>query len=182
MKAPHYSLDVAILGRLVEGPSHGYALRAFFASRFVGSKKLSYGTLYPALRRLMAEGLICDCQSSPMLGRKRRIYHVTEAGERYLTETVGEVVPGMPDDAFYVRFPLFHLIEPKLRLAILDERRASVESRWREATQTAHPQEYPRMLQRHLADIYHGEIDWLDALISAEKENLNKEKKWVRSA
>ena len=50
-------LELAILGEL-EDPLHGYELRKRL-SRSLGSvRRLSYGSLYPALHRLADRGLI----------------------------------------------------------------------------------------------------------------------------
>ncbi|RVW04236.1 PadR family transcriptional regulator [Rhodococcus xishaensis] len=46
---------------------------------------ISPGTLYPALHRLEAEGLLTS-QQQVVEGRARRVYHVTDAGKRALDE------------------------------------------------------------------------------------------------
>src|SRR5258705_12326536 len=54
-------LELAILGILHESPMHGYELRKQLATK-VGAFRaaISYGSLYPTLRRLEAEGCIAD--------------------------------------------------------------------------------------------------------------------------
>ena len=50
-------LDLAILGLLKEQPLHGYELKKRVADT-TGSWAVSFGSLYPALRRLEREGSI----------------------------------------------------------------------------------------------------------------------------
>jgi DNA-binding PadR family transcriptional regulator len=72
-------LDTLLLASLANGPRHGYAvkesLRAGSGARF----DLPTGTIYPALRRLEAAGLIRGTWSEAG-GRRRRSYELTPAG------------------------------------------------------------------------------------------------------
>lgn len=49
-------LELAILGVLKEQPMHGYELRHYLSFIVGHIWQLSYGTLYPALRRLEKRG------------------------------------------------------------------------------------------------------------------------------
>ena len=49
-------LELALLGLLREAPVHGYELRKQLALRLGGLRAYSYGSLYPALRRLTRAG------------------------------------------------------------------------------------------------------------------------------
>jgi PadR family transcriptional regulator PadR len=77
-------LDMLLLASLEGGPRHGYAvkeaLRQGSGSRF----DLPTGTIYPALRRLEAAGLVTGTWSVTA-GRRRRTYELTAAGRRRLT-------------------------------------------------------------------------------------------------
>src|SRR5258708_35742846 len=77
-------LELAILGILHESPMHGYELRKQLATK-VGAFRaaISYGSLYPTLRRLQAEGCLPHGQIAadtsavstelpPMTNRRRR--------------------------------------------------------------------------------------------------------------
>ena len=55
-------LELAILGLLNEAPVHGYELRKQLGLRLGGFRVFSYGSLYPALRRLLRAGLITEEQ------------------------------------------------------------------------------------------------------------------------
>ena len=51
-------LEFALLGLLKERPMHGYDLRKRLREEFGPLSNLSYGSLYPALARLEADGMI----------------------------------------------------------------------------------------------------------------------------
>ena len=59
-------LELAILGLLLESPMHGYELRKRLTGLLGAFRAFSYGSLYPALRRMQADGLIVeDVQQRP---------------------------------------------------------------------------------------------------------------------
>ncbi len=76
-------LDTLLLASLEAGPRHGYAVRE--ALRAAGGPRfdLPTGTIYPALRRLEAAGLVKGTWSEAS-GRRRRTYELTPAGRRRL--------------------------------------------------------------------------------------------------
>lgn len=53
-------LEFAILGLLHESPLHGYELRKRLTGVLGPFRAISYGSLYPALKSLMARGLIAE--------------------------------------------------------------------------------------------------------------------------
>jgi DNA-binding PadR family transcriptional regulator len=53
-------LELAILGILHETPMHGYELRKRLSSVLGAFRAFGYGSLYPALKDLLAQGLIAD--------------------------------------------------------------------------------------------------------------------------
>src|SRR5437588_960148 len=77
-------LDALILGVLSRGPLHGYAIIDELKQRSGGSLDLPEGTIYPALHRLEACGLLASTWSEG--GRRRRVYRLTPRGKRELGE------------------------------------------------------------------------------------------------
>ena len=55
-------LELAILGLLKERPMHGYQLSRELTGQLGGLWKVSYGSLYPTLKRLEREGLGAPAQ------------------------------------------------------------------------------------------------------------------------
>jgi PadR family transcriptional regulator PadR len=78
-------LDGLILAVLAEGPLHGYAVIERLKLRSDGAFELPEGTVYPALHRLEAGGLLSS-EWSDGEGRRRRVYELTRRGRRELGE------------------------------------------------------------------------------------------------
>ena len=72
-------LDALLLAALEDGPRHGYAVIEALRDSTGGRLDLPTGTIYPALRRLEAAGLIRGSWSV-VAGRQRREYRLTAAG------------------------------------------------------------------------------------------------------
>ena len=71
-------LELAILGLLKERAMHGYQLSKRLADTLGAFWKVSYGSLYPALKRLEREGLAV---AQPYSERPPRyVYELTAAG------------------------------------------------------------------------------------------------------
>jgi len=64
-------LELAILGLLLESPMHGYELRKRLTGLLGAFRAFSYGSLYPALRRMQADGLIVE-DAAPLGSTKVR--------------------------------------------------------------------------------------------------------------
>jgi PadR family transcriptional regulator PadR len=77
-------LDALLMAALESGPRHGYAVMEALRESTGGRLDLPTGTIYPALHRLEAAGLIAGSWSLAG-GRRRRCYMLTEAGRRALS-------------------------------------------------------------------------------------------------
>jgi PadR family transcriptional regulator, regulatory protein PadR len=76
-------LDLLLLGAVAHAPLHGYAIVEAIRDASEGAFDLGEGTVYPALYRLEAAGLLAS-DSSVVNGRKRRTYRLTARGRREL--------------------------------------------------------------------------------------------------
>ena len=72
-------LSSAILFALADGASHGYAIIKEIEEITDGEMRLNTGSIYLALHRLLADGLIAE-SSGPGDDARRRYYKLTEAG------------------------------------------------------------------------------------------------------
>jgi DNA-binding PadR family transcriptional regulator len=82
-------LDALILAVVADEPRHGYAIIEELKLRSDGALALPEGTVYPALHRLEAGGLLSSAWSLGD-GRRRRVYALTRRGERELGVRRGE--------------------------------------------------------------------------------------------
>ena len=125
-------LELAILGLLLESPMHGYELRKRLTGLLGAFRAFSYGSLYPALRRMQTDGLIAEdaAPEGAVLRRARRVYQLTDAGRQRFTELVADTGPqNYTDDGFGVHLAFFNRTPAAARMRILECRRRQVEER-----------------------------------------------------
>lgn len=81
---PMHEATFLILTALVDQPRHGYGVIQEVAALSSGRFQLRPGTLYGALDRLAADGLVRADHEEVVDGRLRRYYRLTDAGAREL--------------------------------------------------------------------------------------------------
>ncbi len=171
-------LTLAILGTLAEKPLHGYEIRKRLGASLGPFRALSYGSLYPALKRMVTEGLIAvdDQGPDPSTNRRSRIaYCLTDTGTAQLAdELASSGASSWDDDAFDVRFAMFDKTDSATRLRILEGRRSRMSERLEEISQglkamRERHDRYTAELQRHGLERVEREVEWLDQLIENER-------------
>ncbi len=75
-----------MLASLLDGPLHGYAIIQRADESSGGRVKISVGTLYGSLERLLREELVEVDHEAVVDGRFRRSYSLTAAGRKALAE------------------------------------------------------------------------------------------------
>jgi len=160
---------------------HGYELRKQLNVVLGWGRLLSYGSLYPALKKMLRAGWIAEAVggvngAKVAVGRRQRIvYELTTAGEDRFTRLMSEAGPSSwEDDNFDVRFAFFSRTDMEIRLRILEGRRSRLEERLeRVQEQLARTQQqmdrYATELQRHEVESVEREVHWLSELINAER-------------
>ncbi len=181
-------LEFAILGLLHESSMHGYELRKQLITKLGAFRAaISYGSLYPTLRRLQAAGFITEGEATPgdpeeitlLPGRRRRarvVYKITAEGKERFQELLGNAGPETYDSeaGFGVHFAFFARTDRATRLRILEGRRRRVEER-REGLRDVLSRAAERLdaytleLQRHGLDACEREVRWLEELIAHER-------------
>jgi DNA-binding PadR family transcriptional regulator len=172
------TLELAVLGLLHETPLHGYELRKRLNTVLGWGRVLSYGSLYPALKKMLKAGWIAeDLSSAPatVSRRQRIVYALTPSGEERFRTLMAEAGPSAwEDDNFDVRFAFFSRTDMEIRLRILEGRRARLEERLeRVQSQLDRTQQqmdrYATELQRHGVESVEREVRWLSDMINAER-------------
>lgn len=181
-------LELAILGILHESPMHGYELRKQLATKMGAFRAaISYGSLYPTLRRLQGSGWISEgapgpgtaeaqAEIPPMTSRRGRVvYKITAEGKERFQELLATAGPETYDDpGFGVHFAFFARTDRQTRIRILEGRRRRVEER-REGLRDVLARAAERLdaytleLQRHGLDAAEREVRWLEELIATER-------------
>jgi DNA-binding PadR family transcriptional regulator len=129
---PNPVYELFVLGELMSGPQYGYRLHAIIQRILGPFHRLSWGTLYPLIRRLEQHGLIRSTAERRRTdavpeerGQPRKQYILTEPGRtRFLALMLdpGTYSPDYPD-LFAVKLTKFGLLTPPQRLVVLHQYR-----------------------------------------------------------
>lgn len=144
-------LELAILGELKEHELHGYELKKRLAERLGALSSVSFGSLYPALRRLENAGAVRTLAPTrapvaliPMTGaltgelaafragrpperagRTKKVYALTPRGEELFAELLAADADRADDDrSFGLRLAFAAHLPAEARLGLLERRRA----------------------------------------------------------
>ena len=167
-------IELAILGLLKERPMHGYQLSRELSEQLGGLWRVSFGSLYPSLRRLERQGAITSEAGTG--ARRKTVYAITDEGERMFLDLLQEPPhEGQTEDArFRVRLAFFRYLPPETRIRLLerrrnalDERLAEIKSHLRDAGTT---DDYQRALVDHARAATEADIAWLNQLIHGERQ------------
>lgn len=193
-------LELAILGLLEdEQPLHGYELRKRLSDTLGYFWGVSYGSLYPALRRLEKAGDIeavtADAvrvvapmpatgsiggetaaarlrqRLNPKSGRAKKSYRITTQGSATFADLMADT--NGPDDerTFVLKLAFCDHLDGDARLAFLERRRTDLLERLN-ATRGAGERgnRYTRSLVEHRTRSTESDLEWIDELIAAERE------------
>jgi len=174
-------LDLALLGLLADAPMHGYQLRVRLGEILGPVRSYSYGSLYPALRRLEGAGLLAvqqplnDPDEVPLSPRRSRVtYQLTAAGKERLADLLADAGPqSWSDEGFGVHLALFPRTAVQTRLRILEGRRQRLEQR-RNGLRAAlsrtaqRVDDYTAGLHQLAIQAHDREVLWLRELIAQE--------------
>lgn len=103
------SLKFALLGLLAESPKYGYEIKRRFEGALGNAWSVSYGQLYPTLRRLAELGLVTRRTEPGKKAADKNIYSITEKGRRKVDEWLLKPVGSAyrVKDEFTLRFLFF---------------------------------------------------------------------------
>jgi DNA-binding PadR family transcriptional regulator len=195
-------LELAILGLLKEQELHGYELKKRLADTFGGLSRVSFGSLYPALRRLERAGavevVVVGARAAapiPTTGslagelaafrarhypgrdtRGRKVYCITPTGQSLFEQLLG----GDADDddrAFSLKLAFARHLAAEARLGLLHRRRAQLVERLKLARAACRTgletrDRYSRSIAEHTTESTEHDISWIDRLIEAERDEL----------
>ena len=80
------TLDMLILRTLLFGPAHGHSIAHAIEHGSDEVLQVEHGSLYPALHRLVRQGLLSAKDGLSENNRKARFYNLTTKGRKRLTE------------------------------------------------------------------------------------------------
>ena len=155
----------------------GYELQKLLTAKLGAFWRVSFGSLYPCLKRLSAQGAL-EVIDAPSMSRKKRVYRLTDRGELLFQQLLESAdVADLEQDRFPLRLAFFRYLEPATRLDQLERRRGYLQQRLRDlraSLRTARDRmdAYTLSLLDHGLEEREREIAWLDRLIAAERGQL----------
>jgi len=167
-------LELAVLGLLKEKPMSGYELQKALTAKLGAFWRVSFGSLYPCLKRLNAEGAL-EVLDSPYVSRKKHTYRLTDRGELLFQELLESAdTHDFEQDRFPLRLAFFRYLKPESRIDQLERRRGYLQQRLADLRATFRAARdrmdaYTLSLVDHRLEEREREIAWLDRLIAAER-------------
>jgi DNA-binding PadR family transcriptional regulator len=167
-------LELAVLGLLKERAMHGYELRKQLTARLGFFWTVSFGSLYPTLRKMERRGAVEKVRPAEPGHRRRQVYRITPAGERQFIALLEEgSSTAWEEDKFPLRLAFFRYLRPEMRIRLLERRKEYLEDKLVEGRRSLRrakgADSYMLSLIRHGVDVTERDIAWLDGLIAAER-------------
>ena len=195
MKQPGL-LELPVLGLLKERSMHGYELRKQLGAMLGPFYQVSWGSLYPTLRRLARVGAVEKLDSDTVRrskttrarrsaaagaerasltpGRRKNVYRITTVGEGMFLQMLEETAASVDAEHFTLKLAFFRYLAPEARLALLERRRAYLQEKLTQfkANLRAYRERmdrYALSLQDHDMRTTESDIAWIDELINKER-------------
>ncbi|MEA2498083.1 MAG: hypothetical protein QOH26_488 [Actinomycetota bacterium] len=194
MKKQPGMLELPVLGLLKERSMHGYELRKQLSAMLGPFWQVSWGSLYPALRRLakieavekvvepvvkprrsVREGKAKAKQPATLTaGRRKNVYRITPLGEQMFLSMLEEGAAAVDADHFTLKLAFFRYLDSDARLMLLERRRAYLTEKLHQfRTNLREYREridsYTLSLQNHSMAATESDIAWIDELITQER-------------
>jgi DNA-binding PadR family transcriptional regulator len=192
-------LELPVLGLLKERTMHGYELRKQLGAMLGPFWQVSWGSLYPTLRRLARDGAVekvpevaaprprrtrATSKSRPVVvkakaakttsGRRKTVYRITSIGEELFTNMLEETAAAVDAEHFTLKLAFFRYLQPETRLALLERRRAYLQDKLAQFKANIRDYKeridsYTLSLQNHGMAATENDIAWIDELITKER-------------
>lgn len=170
--------ELFILSKLLHRPMHGYLIQTILNSALGPARRVSWGTLYPLIRRLERNGFIVATDADANDPRGKRQYRANEAGRaRFIglmnsRSGLGNNSP----DSFRIKLGCFGHLDDEVRLQIITDYRCyllSVRSHIESMTERIFnegdpfPEEkrFALLALEHQRIVTQSEIDWADSVL-----------------
>ena len=203
----HGMLELAVLGLLKERSMHGYELRKQLGAMLGPFWQVSWGSLYPALRRLAKTGAVekeeqpvakrpakrvlaksKTAQASPKStksaavpsGRRKTVYKITPEGDAMFTEMLQETAAAVDAEHFTLKLAFFRYLPPETRLTLLERRRAYLQDKL--AQFKANVREYKERVDSYTLSLHNHGIAATQSDIDWIEELITNERNLVAPA
>jgi DNA-binding PadR family transcriptional regulator len=181
-------VELPVLGLLKDKDMHGYELRKQLGAMLGPFWQVSWGSLYPTLRRLAKEGAVekvvepaparkrkASAKTTALPpGRRKTVYRITPKGDQMFAEMLEETAAAVDAEHFTMKLAFFRYLQPETRLALLERRRAYLQDKLAQFKSNLREyreriDSYTLSLQRHGMSSTESDIAWIDELIKNER-------------
>ena len=122
-----------LLGCLMYSNMNGYGLKKYFSLSFAFFSGLSYGSIYPALKKMEQEGLISMTVEVQDGTPNRKVYSITDAGREAFIKALKKANQvEIPKSHFLTKLFFFANLSPEERLASATQHLESIRQTQRE--------------------------------------------------
>ena len=196
-------INPTILGLLRDCDLHGYELKRRIGDLLGTKHNTSWGTLYPALAKLEAQGAVKAVEFSaaagrpsvPMTGslggeaaafstirrvvrgaRGKKVYSITAVGWRQFLEFLAN--PETDEKDFRIKVAFARYLDPALRMGLFQRQAARRNQQileWKLAQSRISADLYIDSLHQLETRLAHAELVWLDERITHEQTNKQED-------
>ncbi len=170
--------ELFILSKLLHRPMHGYLIHAILNSAIGPFRQVSWGTLYPLMKKLENTGLIIAVDAAEDDPRGKKRYRTTEAGRIRFFELMSKqgVFDSDSSDLFGLKVGCFGHLDLEERLLVLKDYRKylrkvlahSVEMTARvegESNLPAEERRFALLALDHKKAVAEAGMHWIDTLL-----------------
>lgn len=166
-------IEMAVLGLLKDRAMHGYEVKKELTAGLGQFWQFSYGSLYPAIKRLEKSGAVERIFPKEDVKRRLNIYRVTSKGEELFGQMMAEH-SAVDDARFSMKLSFFRYMNSNDRVEFLERRRAYltdklVDLRSKLKTYKERMDAYTYRVVEHGMDTTSADLAWVDTLIAEEK-------------
>lgn len=170
--------ELFILGELLDQDLHGYLLRDIINRTIGPTRQLSWGALYPLLRKMQEDELIEQLQEAGTTGRLRKVYRLTPKGRTRFFDLMRQPADYDSDypDLFHIKLVNFDHLTPEEQRIILQHYQGYVRfvgeqlqaSRHYVAGNTSIPspeQRFVLLALDHRLQLNKADLTWIEMLL-----------------
>lgn len=172
-------LEAVVLGIICEKPSYGYVIEATIQERNIRYwTDIAFSSIYYVLKRLENQGYV-EASKAEADGRLRKTYRATPAGEKALTEKLGESLSGLgkQQSSFNLGVGFMGILGLDVALGHLERRGSAISERletYRAALERIEASEWPffvRGLYTRPIAMLEAEAAWLEGFMEEIRDH-----------
>jgi DNA-binding PadR family transcriptional regulator len=197
-------LELPVLGLLKEREMHGYELRKQLGAMLGPFWQVSWGSLYPTLRRLAKAGAVekletegtkprrttrstrtkstrsatrssrATTKATLPTGRRKNVYRITDAGEELFISLLEETAAAVDAEHFTLKLAFFRYMKPEMRLVLLERRRAYLTQKLNEFKENL--KQYRERMDSYALSLQNHDMATTESDLAFIDELINRER------